>query len=494
MHPVDKRPVTPLPGVARPAVSGAILAGGTSRRMGRDKRHIDIDGVPLLRRVVDAMGPLVDDLHVVVATDDDRDEVRELVADAHLDVDLRPGEGPLAGIETGLRAARHDTVLVAAADHPHLSQAVLRLLVERLAQDPAALGTALVTDHGPQPLVGAYRRAALPLVAGLLDRGERRATRLLGELGAHLLQPEAWQEVDPDGRSAHDLDTPEDLEALGLVRRDRVTSRPIVAVRDGTAASRQDQLADEEPLEIRACGPGQEPAVVVTTMRTRGNDEDLAAGWLFSEGLLAPGAVARMTTGDPVRLSRPDDQLTVHLTHPLDLGAVTHRHAIATASCGVCGRASIDELAARATPVDAGVPAGGPLPWPLLADLPDRLRDAQELFSSTGAIHATGLFTTAGELVTLREDVGRHNALDAAIGAHVRRGELPLHELVCVLSGRVGFELVAKAALAGLPTVAAVGAPTDLAVQTAERLGLTLVGFLRRGDGNVYTHPHRLRI
>jgi FdhD protein len=199
-----------------------------------------------------------------------------------------------------------------------------------------------------------------------------------------------------------------------------------------------------------------------------------------------------VTFADPHLAARPEDTVTAWLPHPLDLRAAATRHAAATASCGVCGRASIDELVARCPPVPARLPDAGPLPWTVLAALPARLRAAQSVFATTGGLHATGLATWGGTLDTVREDVGRHNALDAAIGAHVARGALPLRDHVAVLSGRIGFELVAKAAVAGIPVLTAVGAASDLAVRTADRLGVTLVGFLRDGDGTVYTHPHRL--
>jgi FdhD protein len=263
---------------------------------------------------------------------------------------------------------------------------------------------------------------------------------------------------------------------------------------DGAVHDHTDRVVAEEPLEIRACGPGQAPVTLLTTLRTPGHDLDLAAGWLFSEGLLAPGELAGADTGDPLALARPEDQLTVRVTRTVDPDAGAHRHTVATASCGVCGRASIDELALRCTPVAADALTDPPVSWSLIASLPARLRRSQPVFSATGGLHATGLFDASGALVVLREDVGRHNALDAAIGARVRAGAVPLDDCVGVLSGRVGFELVAKAAVAGLPVLAAVGAPTDLAIRTAERFGITLVGFVRDGAGNAYSHPHRLRL
>jgi FdhD protein len=479
----------------RQHVSGAVLAGGRSRRMGSDKRALPVEGVPLLARAVAAVQAVADDVQIVVGSDDDLAALAALVAGLpgpplHWQRDLRPDQGPLAGIETALAHAPHDLVLVLAGDHPQAVPAVLRELVELLRSHPAATAAALGGERGPQPLVAAYRRAALPTVRALLDAGERRATRLLEHLDTVALERSRWRALDPSGASVVDLDTPEDVRAVADRRAATVTATRI------TPAGRQqvrDRVVAEEPLEIRACGPGQDPVVVTTTLRTPGQDMELAVGWLFSEGLLAPGDLVGVRVGDPHVLAQPDDQLTVELRRPLDLAVVAHRHTMATASCGVCGRASIDELAARCSPVPPDVPDRS-LPWTVLAALPDRVRDAQAVFASTGGLHAAALADAEGGVVTVREDVGRHNALDAAIGVHVLAGDLPLGHLVGLLSGRAGFELVAKAAVAGLPVLAAVGAPTDLAIRTADRLGITLVGFLRDGRGNVYTHPHRIAV
>jgi FdhD protein len=161
---------------------------------------------------------------------------------------------------------------------------------------------------------------------------------------------------------------------------------------------------------------------------------------------------------------------------------------VATASCGICGTASIDDIARRCAPLPEG-PRVDPV---VLGGLTTSLRAAQETFESTGGLHASGLFDPTGRLLRAREDVGRHNALDKLIGAAVLAGALPLHDTLLLLSGRVSFELVQKAAMAGIPVVAAVGAPTDLAVDTATRLGMTLIGFLRGERCNVYSRPERL--
>ncbi|HEX5824710.1 MAG TPA: formate dehydrogenase accessory sulfurtransferase FdhD [Candidatus Limnocylindrales bacterium] len=267
-----------------------------------------------------------------------------------------------------------------------------------------------------------------------------------------------------------------------------VTTTRIVAVRGTSLEFRADRVVGEEPLEIRAAGPGQEPIAVAITMRTPGFEEDLAVGFLRTEGLIDGPELLRTTYGEPASMNQPDDQVTVHLARAFDASKVAERHFVATASCGICGKASLDEVAIRAAPLVAG-PV---VPRKVILALPDLLRAAQRAFDETGGLHAAGLFTPAGELIAIREDVGRHNALDKLVGSQVLAKAMPLHDRLLMVSGRVSFEIVQKAAVAGIPIVAAVSAPSDLAIQAADRLGVTLVGFLR-GDGfNVYAHDERI--
>jgi FdhD protein len=267
-----------------------------------------------------------------------------------------------------------------------------------------------------------------------------------------------------------------------------LTSRRIVAVRGESLEVRDDRVVGEAPLEIRAAGPHQEPVAVAVTMRTPGHEAELAVGFLWTEGLLDGQGVLRTTGGDPAALSQPDDTIVVRLSRPFDDSKVAERHFVATASCGICGKASIDEVALRADPI----PPGPVVSRAVVLALPDLLRAAQRAFDETGGLHAAALFTPAGELMAIREDVGRHNALDKLVGSQVLAGAMPLHERILMVSGRVSFEIVQKAAVAGVPIVCAVSAPSDLAIETAQRLGVTLVGFLR-GDGfNVYANDARI--
>ncbi len=267
-----------------------------------------------------------------------------------------------------------------------------------------------------------------------------------------------------------------------------ITTTRIVAVRGSELEYRADRVVGEEPLEIRAAGPGQDPVAVAVTMRTPGFEDELAVGFLRTEGLIDGPEVLKIERGDPAEMNQPDDRVTVRLARAFDASVVAERHFVATASCGICGKASLDEVAVRSDPL----PPGPVVPRRVVLALPDLLRAAQRAFDETGGLHAAGLFTPAGELLEVREDVGRHNALDKLVGSQVLAKTMPLHERILVVSGRVSFEIVQKAAVAGIPIICAVSASSDLAVEAADRLGVTLVGFLR-GDGfNIYAHDERI--
>jgi FdhD protein len=267
-----------------------------------------------------------------------------------------------------------------------------------------------------------------------------------------------------------------------------VSRNRILAVRGNVVEERDDTLVGEEPMEIRIAGPGEAEVAVAITMRTPGSEAELAVGFLRTEGLIADGDVASIAFGDPAALAQPDDTVIVQLNRPFDASVVPERHFVATASCGICGKASLDEVAVRCDPI----PAGPRVTRDTILALPGRLREGQAVFERTGGLHAAGLFDPAGTLLALREDVGRHNALDKLVGWAVLAGLMPLNDRILMVSGRVSLEIVQKAAVAGIPIVCAVSAPSDLAVEAAERFGQTLIGFLR-GDGfNVYAGRERL--
>jgi FdhD protein len=268
-----------------------------------------------------------------------------------------------------------------------------------------------------------------------------------------------------------------------------VTMLPVTAVRGATVQVQDDPVVGEAPMQIRAAGPGQDPVDVAVTMRTPGSEAELAVGFLRTEGLIDGLVdVAAVEVADPASVAQPDDSVLVRVGRAFDASLVAERHFIATASCGICGKASIDEVAVRCAPL----PSGPRVPASTIVALPDRMRASQAVFERTGGLHAAALFDPAGQLVALREDVGRHNALDKLVGSQLLADALPLNDRVLLVSGRVSFEIVQKAAVAGIPILCAVSAPSDLAVEAATRLGVTVVGFLR-GDGfNVYSHGDRI--
>ena len=234
-----------------------------------------------------------------------------------------------------------------------------------------------------------------------------------------------------------------------------------------------DEIAVEEPLEIRVQG-----RPIAVTMRTPGHDEELALGFLISEGV------------SPARASVPDDlaQNTVDVqAEDFDFERLS-RNFYTSSSCGVCGKGALEAVAVEAPRVESDLV----VPAELVAELPERLREAQPTFAATGGLHATGLFSPEGELLVVREDVGRHNAMDKVVGWAFGQGLLPLADKILCVSGRLSFELVQKAAVAGCPLLVAVGAPSTLAVDLARDRGVTLCGFVRGGRVNVYSEPQRV--
>jgi len=278
----------------------------------------------------------------------------------------------------------------------------------------------------------------------------------------------------------------------------RVTDRRSVLRVDLTAelpaVRRMDTMIGEEPLEIRVGHAGEPRRPLAVTMRTPGDDLDLALGFLLTEGLIAEAGdvlTAQLCAGDnePNTYNVVDVTLAPHVPPP-DVDPA--RNFYTTSSCGVCGKASIDAVRTRSR-FDVASDQLSVAAKDLVA-MPDRLRAGQQAFDRTGGLHAAGLFTAGGDLVCIREDVGRHNAVDKVVGWALRESRLPLSGHVLLVSGRASFELVQKAAMAGIPMLAAVSAPSTLAMDLAAESGLTLVGFLRGATLNVYAGANRVAV
>jgi FdhD protein len=273
---------------------------------------------------------------------------------------------------------------------------------------------------------------------------------------------------------------------------------PVTCVTNGASEELNDAIAIEEPLEIRLDhGPASERKVqnISVTMRTPGNDAELAAGFLFTEGIIKNASdiqqiahcfIACAENRENVIQVSLAENITPHLQN-------TKRNFYTTSSCGVCGKGSIAAIRTVSS-YRNDLPDSNMINTDVLIALPGILKKHQKIFADTGGLHASALFTAEGELLLLREDVGRHNALDKLIGAAINQDLLPLNKSVLLLSGRASFELVQKAAMAGINIIAAVGAPSSLAIQLAQEFNITLVGFLRGQRFNIYTAPQRILI
>lgn len=275
-------------------------------------------------------------------------------------------------------------------------------------------------------------------------------------------------------------------------RRGSKTRARVRTFEDGRMRVRSDVLATEEPMEIRLV-TGEKTQTVAVTMRTPGADFELAAGFLYGEGIVG-------SRDDILKISYCVDpevdseqqyniiNVTLRGNKEYDLRAL-ERHFYTTSACGVCGKASLEQLEIRGCPV---VPPGPQVSARTITSLPDKLRESQGLFDATGGLHAAALFSADGDLIALREDVGRHNATDKLIGWAMLEGRLPLHDHVVMVSGRSSFEILQKSVTAGAPIVCAVSAPSSLAVDVARQFDVTLVGFLRNNRFNVYNGAERV--
>jgi FdhD protein len=422
-------------------LTGILLVGGAGSRFGSPKALARLGDETFAERAWRLLGGCCEH-RLAVGKAGDRLPLPFPVLDDGSEI-----RAPLAGLVAGLRAAPTELSVVLPVDCVTLTtEAVGRLATSCEGHDAA------VPQTGPLP--GCYRRSALPVLERRLANGDLRLRDAASELGA--------VRVELPEHVLVNVNSPEHLRATANVKVTRLTG-----------VTEPDLLAVEEPLEIRIDG---EPIAV--TMRTPGHDEELALGFALGEGL---GPIDATQTPD---LAANAIDLQVASFDPDRL----RRHFYTSSSCGVCGKGALAAVAVSAPPVSSGLR----LAATLLATLPDRLRESQPVFARTGGLHATGLFDEGGELACVREDVGRHNALDKVVGWAFRAGLVPLERHVLCVSGRLSFELVQKAALAGCPVLVGVGAPSSLAVRLAEAQGVTVCGFARGGGLNVYTGAERV--
>ncbi|HEX6761285.1 MAG TPA: formate dehydrogenase accessory sulfurtransferase FdhD [Gaiellaceae bacterium] len=432
-------------------MTGILLVGGASTRFGSPKALACLDGETLAERAWRLLGDCCD-LRIAVGKIADGLALPFPVVDDDTEV-----RAPLAGLVAGLRSAPTDLCVVVPVDCVSLTPDALRRLAGACDGHDAA-----VPSRGPLP--GAYRKRALPVLERRLAAGELRLRDGVDELAAARVEL-------PDDVLAN-LNRAAELAGASPTASQRATAR--VRVARGDVPGDLDAVAVEEPLEIRIDG---EPVAV--TMRTPGHDEELALGFALGEGL------------EPIHAAPTDDlaantvDLRVRAFDPDRL----RRHFYTSSSCGVCGKGALDAVAVSAPPVTTDIS----IDVRALESLPGLLGRAQPVFAATGGLHGAGLFDHDCTLICAREDVGRHNALDKVIGWAFRSGLVPLDRRLLCVTGRLSFELVQKAALAGCGFLVGVGAPSSLAVQLAETQGITLCGFAREDHVNVYAHPERVR-
>lgn len=465
-------------------VAGLLLTGGASRRMGSAKAALELGGLSLAQR---AAGVLTEVCETVLEVGPGYSGLSAIQEDP-------PLHGPLPALAAGgrelERRGHRGGVLLLAVDMPFVTPFLLSSIAchadESVCVVPVAGGQ-------PQFLCARYSPTALLAARRLVADGERSMKALLERVPVNWMEEPEWGKVagvdafaDLDDRDDFALAREAAAEAPGTLHRS--SHRVDISTVDETGISRKtDTLAAEEPMEIRATSAGRHPVSIAVTMRTPGHDFELAAGFLFTEGLLEPGDISEIKYCEIPKEEQQYNVVTVKLNRPFDIRGI-ERHFYANSSCGICGKASLEQVKVHC----GEIPAGPVFARSAILGMPDALSSRQKLFEKTGGLHAAALFDGEGNLLEAREDVGRHNACDKLLGRALLSGKLPLSRNALFVSGRLSFEIVQKAAVAGIPLVAAVSAPSSLAVETARTMGMTLAGFVRGDRFNLYTNPERV--
>lgn len=444
----------------------ALLAGGRSRRFGSDKAFLEWRGEPLYERQLSLLRRL-EPANVWISANGD--QAFPALEETTILTDDEADEGPLGGLLTVFRKSSADWILVLGVDLPLMEGGFLQGLLA------GQTGLVPKSDRFWEPLVAFYPRAKM---LALLERGfadgERKLQHLLDQAEAVGLI-EALPVSDSEKLLFTNLNSTTDLKAIDLNRTDDTVQ--IQRYRDSSFHEETDFVAVEEPLEIRVNDQS-----VAVMMRTPGCDEELVTGFLFTESMIqAASEIVSIEHSPDLDRESVGNTIDVRLAGEPDLSDLT-RHVFTSSSCGVCGKATIDSVFQQFPALEESVSINPEI----ILSLPKTLRSAQETFEKTGGLHASALFSEAGELLFLREDVGRHNALDKVIGRALQ-DQTDLREVILLVSGRISFELTQKALAAGIAVIAGISAPTSLAVDLAARSGQTLIGFLREKGFNVYT-------
>lgn len=445
-----------------------LLAGGKSTRFGSDKAFADWRGQLLYERQLEKLRSLGAD-HIWISVNRDQ-EFRIDDPGVSIVVDDKPDLGPVGGLVSALGKSTAKRVVVLGVDLPLMEADFLRCLLED--------DTPTVPKTGEfwEPLVAVYpTKLFRDLLEGALSRGERKLQHILDEAKDNGLISER-PVADSEKVLFTNLNSARDLSAIDPNRSDHEIQLRRFRLDSGFTDA-DDYVAAEEPLEVQVNGQS-----VSVMMRTPGHDEELATGFLFTESVIdSADDIREMRHLEDLDRASTGNTLEVSLQDTPDLSGLT-RHVFTSSSCGVCGKATIDSVFQQFPPIEVGEP----FPPDLILTLPDRLRSAQKTFDRTGGLHASALFSRKGEMIVLREDVGRHNALDKVIGFGLRE-KIDFSDVILLVSGRISFELMQKALSVKIPAVAGISAPSSLAVKLAKESGQTLVGFLRGKGFNLYS-------
>ena len=450
------------------SLDAVLIAGGKSSRFGEDKAFLDWNGEPLFQRQLKkllALGP--NQLWLSANGDQDYGELPNGVIRVDDDDE---GLGPVGGLLNVFKRSEAERIVVLGVDLPLMEEGFLAKLVD----DDS--GIVPKTQRYWEPLAAVYpREAMLAILESAMEQGNRKLQRLLDKAEQSGVT-RAYAVSEGEGLLFTNLNSREDLEKIDPHRRDEGLNLRRYRVERGWVEE-GDRVAMEEPLEVRVNGQS-----VAVMMRTPGHDEELATGFLLTESVIeSADDIAEIQHRPDLDPEAVGNSLEVTLKKETDLSELT-RHVFTSSSCGVCGKATIESVFQQFSPIERGITLNSDF----LLELPGKLRKQQETFDRTGGLHASALFSTEGELLLLREDVGRHNALDKVIGRSLR-DQIDLSKVVLLVSGRISFELMQKALAGGIPAVAGISAPSSLAVKLARDSGQILVGFLRERGFNVYS-------
>lgn len=459
---------------------GLVVCGGKSSRMGTDKSLLQYHGIEQRYHLYQMLKPLCE--KVFISIHQEQIITAEPGYDFIIDKNEYNDIGPMAAILSAFDEHENGNWLVIGCDYPFMDQKSLSDFPDTIEENKPA---AFYSGDFYEPLAAYYPQEIKEKLRHQFRGGNYSLQLFLKDLNATKFFPENKMVIQ-------NVNTPEEMNDVKkrLMQEQTCKTVRIKKIKEEITEDKDDLLTVEEPLEMTVSFNGEhgpETKIVSVTMRTPGDDEALTTGFLFTEGIIKDAAaiqriIKNASDGNRVTAIFNDDAKP-HLQN-------AERNFYTTSSCGVCGKSGIDAI--KTVSAFNEINDEIKISAELLFSLPDKLRQQQAAFNSTGGIHASAFFNEEGELLLIAEDAGRHNALDKLIGHALLKKQLPLNTGVLLLSGRASFELVQKAMMAGIRFIAAIGAPSSLATEAAEESGITLAGFLRNGSFNLYSHHQRL--